>query len=405
MVELVPRVRHRHRVDHLAESRGAGLHIDDGERVGRRSIRAQQQSVGEVLRRRVHRELRRRVESRIRPHVHCRASCGSLRFLSAAIPSHPTESGGEKLPHGSGWVVRLRRREIGAPTGGFPSPLWTEGVGDEGCGSVCAGSARLPCGGDEPAAGGAGVRHRPEDGGEDAALFGAAGLPAQQAAGAPQARWVHRRHRPDPGGGPGAAAQAAAHGAAHLPAAAGRARLRRRRDDREGFRPGAAAAGPGDVRPPGASTRARAGRLRRGGGGGRRGGAEGPLLLPRPAALGRLLRQGLPGRDRGGVLRRAQRGVRLLRRRAAEHAVRQHAAGGGAHPRRRHPPAHAGVRRVAVAPPLRRPLRPAGQGQRQREGRGPGRLRPAQLPGAGAAGRGLRRPERPSRGALPVAPR
>src|SRR3712207_6084354 len=105
----------------------------------------------------------------------------------------PRESGGEKLPHGSGRVVRLRRREIGAPTGGFPSLLWTEGVGDEGGGSVCAGSACLPCGGDEPAAGGAAVRDRPEDGGEDAALLGAAGLPAQQAAGAAQAGWVHRR--------------------------------------------------------------------------------------------------------------------------------------------------------------------------------------------------------------------
>ena len=59
--------------------------------------------------------------------------------------SEECESGGEKLPRGSGWVVRLRRREIGAPTGGFPSPLWTEGVGDEGCGSVCAGSAHPPC--------------------------------------------------------------------------------------------------------------------------------------------------------------------------------------------------------------------------------------------------------------------
>ena len=71
---------------------------------------------------------------------------------------------------------------------------------------------------------------------------------------------------------------------------------------------------------------------------------------------------------------------------------------------RRHAPAHAGLRRVAVALPLRRPLRPPGQGQRQRQGRGPGRLRPAQLPGAGAAGRELRGAECPARGALPGTP-
>src|SRR5215211_1840000 len=97
------------------------------------------------------------------------------------------ESVGEKIPRGSGRVVRpRRRRKIGAPPS-LPSWWRTEGLGDEGCGSLCAGSACLPRGGDEPATGGTGVRDRPEDGGEDAAVLGAAGLPAQQAAGAPQA--------------------------------------------------------------------------------------------------------------------------------------------------------------------------------------------------------------------------
>ena len=53
--------------------------------------------------------------------------------------------------------------------------------------------------------------------------------------------------------------------------------------------------------------------------------------------------------------------------------------------------ADAGVQRAAVALPVCRPVRPAGQGQRQRQGRGAGRLDPAEPPGAGAAGGELRR--------------
>ena len=49
MVELVALVGHRHRVDDLAISGRAGLHIDHRERVGLREVRAEQQSVGEVL--------------------------------------------------------------------------------------------------------------------------------------------------------------------------------------------------------------------------------------------------------------------------------------------------------------------------------------------------------------------
>jgi transposase len=44
------------------------------------------------------------------------------------------------------------------------------------------------------------------------------------------------------------------------------------------------------------------------------------------------LRAGLPGGDDGGVLRRACCSVRVLWRRAAIDSVRQHQAGGGAHP-------------------------------------------------------------------------
>ena len=45
---------------------------------------------------------------------------------------------------------------------------------------------------------------------------------------------------------------------------------------------------------------------------------------------GRRVREGVSGRDDGGVLRGAQRGVSLLRRRTAWHRLRQHEAGGGA---------------------------------------------------------------------------
>ncbi len=51
MVELVARVRHRHRVDDLAKGGRAGLDVDHRERVGLREVRAEEQRVGEVLRR------------------------------------------------------------------------------------------------------------------------------------------------------------------------------------------------------------------------------------------------------------------------------------------------------------------------------------------------------------------
>ena len=62
------------------------------------------------------------------------------------------------------------------------------------------------------------------------------------------------------------------------------------------------------------------------------------------------------------------------------------------------------LRGAAIALSVRGPVRPARQGQRQGQGRGADRLHPAQLPGAGAAGREHRCPERWSRGAVPPAP-
>ena len=94
-----------------------------------------------------------------------------------------------------------------------------------------------------------------------------------------------------------------------------------------------------DVRAPDPSAGRRPGRLWRSAGGDRRGRTEGTLPGRRPPAQRRRVCAGVSGRDDGGVLRRAQRRVRLLRRRAAAHRLRQHEAGGGADPRGRHAPA------------------------------------------------------------------
>src|SRR4051794_32796637 len=86
----------------------------------------------------------------------------------AELRAGQRESGGEKIPPGSGQVVWLRRCAIWV--GALPClslSFQTEGVGDEGCGSVCAGAVCLRHRGDDPAAGGAPVRPRPEDGGQD----------------------------------------------------------------------------------------------------------------------------------------------------------------------------------------------------------------------------------------------
>ena len=90
------------------------------------------------------------------------------------------------------------------------------------------------------------------------------GYRAHEAAGAAEARSVHRDHRQDPGRRQRSAEEAAAHGEADLRAAAGRARLHGRHHDREGLRRRLAAAIAGDVRAAGASAGACAGGLRRG---------------------------------------------------------------------------------------------------------------------------------------------
>jgi hypothetical protein len=299
-------------------------------------------------------------------------------------------------------------------TAAWPPSARAERAGEGGDvlgGTLRKGAPRLPCGRAEPARGGTALRHPSQHGAQDADLLRAAGLPAHEAAFAPQARRFHRDHRHDPGGGPHGTAQAAAHGQADPRAAAGRAGLRRRLHDREGLRARAACPCAGGVRAAGPPARPRPGRLRRSGGGDRGCPAEDPLFLPRPAALGRLLHQGLPGRAHRGLLRRPQRGLRLPRRRAAIHPLRQHQAGGGPHLGRRHAPENAQLRRAAVALPVPRPLRPPWQGQRQGpvsfadippgdraepDGGRPGRLRPAQLPGADPRGRQLRRAQPPS---------
>ena len=71
--------------------------------------------------------------------------------------------------------------------------------------------------------------------------------------------------------------------------------------------------------------------------------AEGTLSGDRSAAVGRLFRDGIPGRNDGSVSGGAQSGVCILRRSAADHSVRQHEAGGGADPGRRDAEEDAGV--------------------------------------------------------------
>jgi hypothetical protein len=54
-----------HRVNHLTESRRARLYVDDCERIGLREVRAEQQSIGKVLRRSFHCKLRRCMKRRV----------------------------------------------------------------------------------------------------------------------------------------------------------------------------------------------------------------------------------------------------------------------------------------------------------------------------------------------------
>src|SRR3954468_22826432 len=173
---------------------------------------------------------------------------------------------------------------------------------------------------------------------------------------------------------------------------------------RKRLRAGAPAAAPRGLCAAAARSWPCAGGFWRGAGGDRRGRGQDPLLRDGPAAQRRLFRAGLSGGNRRSVLRRAQRRVQLLRQGAALDPVRQHHAGGGAHPGRRGAPANASLQRAAIPLRVCRPVWPPGQGQRQRESRGFGWVDPPEPAGAGAAGGELYGAERASaRGLSPSA--
>ncbi len=86
-----------------------------------------------------------------------------------------------------------------------------------------------------------------------------------------------------------------------------------------------------------------------------------------------------------GVSGKPRSGLCLLRRRTHLDSVRQHQAGGGADSGRWHPAEDAGVLRVAESLSVCREVRTSGRGQRQGQGGGLAGIRPAELPGSGAA--------------------
>ena len=80
-----------------------------------------------------------------------------------------------------------------------------------------------------------------------------------------------------------------------------------------------------------------------------------------------LLRCGLPGGGDGGLAGRAQQSLRLLRRCSPIDSLRQRQVPGVAHLAGWHATTNPSVQRAAVPLPLRGPLRPSRQGQRQRQ--------------------------------------
>ena len=150
-----------------------------------------------------------------------------------------------------------------------------------------------------------------------------AGLPAQRTPDQTQARAVPVGHRPDPRRRQGRPGQAAPHGQADLRAAARRVRLHGR--DHPGDRDGGPGppAQQGGLRPAQPPAGPRPIRLRRGGGDHRRRADEGSALGHDAAVFRCLSRLGLskgvhrelPGGSRGRL--------RLLRRRAGAHQLRQ----------------------------------------------------------------------------------
>ena len=115
MMELVAVIGHDHGVDDPAEARRAGLHVDHRERVGLGEVRAEQQGVGEGLRRSFHRQPRRGVEGRIGPHRHRHSSLcrcrGARRPRRAAARVPP-------CVHRAGKLLDASETPM---CGGFPS--------------------------------------------------------------------------------------------------------------------------------------------------------------------------------------------------------------------------------------------------------------------------------------------
>ncbi len=102
-------------------------------------------------------------------------------------------SAGGKIPHRSGRVVWSRRSKT--PSVCEPSAKMSRGRRDERRGTVRTGAAGGLRGGAEPARSGTAVRDRPTDGGQDAGVRGAAGIPAKPSSAAAEARAVRRDDR------------------------------------------------------------------------------------------------------------------------------------------------------------------------------------------------------------------
>ena len=158
----------------------------------------------------------------------------------------------------------------------------------------------------------------------------------------------------------------------------------------------------GDLRAAGASPRARAGRLWRGDWRDRRRPAEDPLLLHGRAAVGRAVREGLPGGDDGSVSRRSCVGVRFfggvplsVLYDNTTIAVAK-ICGDGRRERTR------AFTELSEPLPVPRPLWPSRQGQRQGQGRGAGEVCPIELHDADPAGGKLRRSQCHAGRALPA---
>ena len=149
------------------------------------------------------------------PPDHIRSDNGS-EFTAHAVRDWLGRIGVKTLVNGGG--IMLHARRPGGPVAAAQKLChsWSpcrlrRGAGDVRRGALCGGSTGGCRRGSEPSRGGPAVRHRPPDGEEDAELFGAAGIPPDEAGQAAEAGRVHRHRRRDPGGGHGSgrAAQAA----------------------------------------------------------------------------------------------------------------------------------------------------------------------------------------------------